>query len=105
MLFGNRKKQNNSSSGSGTPATDTGDAYVKDKPGGKPEELGKAGAPGGGYKPDNAKRMPVANSPAAIHAARKKRRDIMARGGRASTRLVNSPGTASFINSFLGGTN
>lgn len=70
-----------------------------------PQPLGVAGKPGGGYEPDNAKRMPVANSPSAIHSARRKRREIVSRGGRESTRLASSPGTTSFINSFLGGTN
>jgi hypothetical protein len=58
----------------------------------------------GPYPDDNAKRMPVANSPSTLHAARKKRREIMSRGGRESTRLAGGSGVSSFINQFLGGT-
>lgn len=59
----------------------------------------------GPYPDDNAKRMPVANSPSAIAAGRRKRREIVSRGGRESTRLASTPGAMSFINQFLGGSN
>lgn len=54
---------------------------------------------------DGVTRMPVANSAAAIEAGRRKRRDIMSRQGRSSTRLADaSPGITSYSNNFLGGT-
>lgn len=56
----------------------------------------------GPYPDDGAKRMPTANSPSAIAAARKKRTQITQRSGRESTRLVNDAGTRSYQNSFLG---
>lgn len=59
----------------------------------------------GPYPDDGAKRMPVANSPSTIAAGRRKRREIVSRGGRESTRMAANPGASSFINQFLGGTN
>lgn len=60
-------------------------------------------APLGPYPDDGAKRMPTANSPNAMAAARKKRNQITTRSGRSSTRLVNdTPGTRPYTNSFLG---
>ncbi len=74
---------------------------------------GGGGGGGGGGSPapvpnqDNVTRMPVANSAAAIEAGRRKRREVMARQGRSSTRLAAnvSPGITAYANNFLGGTN
>lgn len=57
------------------------------------------------YEPDGAKRMPISNSQAVIEAGRKQRARIIARSGRESTRLVNNPGTTSYIGTVLGNTN
>lgn len=57
------------------------------------------------YPDDGARRMPVANSLEAIEAARRQRAKVIARSGRAATRLAgNSPGTASYVNNSIGGT-
>ncbi len=56
----------------------------------------------GPYTDDGVKRMPVANSAEALASARRKRKQIVERTGRASTRLVPSRGTVSYENSFLG---
>lgn len=56
----------------------------------------------GPYPDDNAKRMPVFNSPESIEAGRQRRREITSRSGRESTRLVSDRGTKAFVNSFLG---
>jgi hypothetical protein len=58
----------------------------------------------GPYPDDNAKRMPVYNSPSAIEAGRRKRREIMARSGRSSTRLVSDAGVRPYQGSLLGNT-
>lgn len=50
-------------------------------------------------------RMPIPNSASAIEAGRRKRREVIARSGRSSTKLAAAPGTASYTNNFLGGTN
>lgn len=49
--------------------------------------------------------MPISNSQAVIEAGRKQRARIIARSGRESTRLVNNPGTTSYIGTILGNTN
>lgn len=73
---------------------------------------GGSGSGGGGGQAaaptnqDNVTRMPVANSAAAIEAGRRKRREIMSRQGRSSTRLAGNatPGVSAYQNNFLGGT-
>lgn len=71
--------------------------------GGADTHNGGSGSSTGGalgpYPADNARRMPVDSSFAALEAARKKRRDIAARSGRASTFLA---GNKAYVNSFLG---
>lgn len=56
------------------------------------------------YPDDGARRMPVANSLEAIEAARRQRSKVIARSGRASTRLAGSAGTAPYVNNSIGGT-
>ena len=56
----------------------------------------------GPFPDDGAKRMPVANSPTAVSAARRKRREITARSGRTSTRRVSDAGVRTYVNSALG---
>lgn len=63
---------------------------------------GRPGTPGGGYPADNARRMPVYNSPASMEAGKRRRREIVSRSGRESTRLTGNAGTLPFSNSFLG---
>jgi hypothetical protein len=59
----------------------------------------------GPYPADNAKRMPLSGTQSQIAAARAKRREIIARSGRDSTRLNGNSGMMSFINRTLGSTN
>lgn len=60
----------------------------------------------GPYPDDGAKRMPSSNSPNSLEAARNKRLQISARGGRTSTRLAANSGAGlqTYINNFLGST-
>lgn len=48
--------------------------------------------------------MPVYNTAGSLEAGRRRRREIVARSGRESTRLAGTPGTAAYANSFLGDT-
>lgn len=58
----------------------------------------------GPYPDDNVRRMPVVNSPNSIEAGRRRRREIMARSGRTSTRLVSEAGTRAYTGTLLGNT-
>lgn len=85
----------------GTPSTGYGGGGSTTGGGGS-NLGGRPGSPGGGYPADNARRMPVFNSPESLEAGRRRRREIMSRQGRESTRLVGNAGTLPFSNSFLG---
>lgn len=71
--------------------------------GGRSRDTSKA-ATLGPYPDDGARRMPTSTSSTATEAARTKRLEVSARGGRTSTRLAGMPGTRAFVNTFLGGT-
>jgi hypothetical protein len=54
------------------------------------------------YEDDNVNRMPLLNSPSQVAAAKRVLRQLSARGGRASTRLVSESGVRPYVNSLLG---
>lgn len=54
------------------------------------------------YPADGVVRAPVLGSPVSNAAGNLRRQQIMARSGRASTRLAGNPGTAAYGNSSLG---
>jgi hypothetical protein len=83
MNIGGRSN-NNSNSGSGGSSTPPADAS-------------------GSFPDDGSRRMPIANSLGALEAGRRARAAIIARSGRASTRLA--AGTASYSNTSVGGLN
>jgi hypothetical protein len=56
----------------------------------------------GEFADDGATRMPVINSKTSIEAGRRQRREIAARSGRSSTRMVSEAGTRAYVGSLLG---
>lgn len=57
------------------------------------------------YVDDAATRMPVLNSASSLNSMRRTLRNLGARSGRASTRMVNDAGIRPYVSSLLGSTN